>query len=208
MPMTRYRVLREATFNRKVRSYWLLSGTTVMALTIVGIPLIPIWLLIGTWATERYLQHMSCSLTERSLKLSKGIFVRQEKTVPLDKITDVALVEGPIMRYLDLQAVKVETAGSSTGAFLTIVGIENTREFRDAILDQRDLIADRDAEALEGRTAEPAPGGHTSGDPRTADAQLRLLAEIRDTLVRIESRIDGDGAGPATGSQGSSRPGS
>ena len=98
-------VLATATFNRRVRTYWLLSGVMLLTLTVVGIPLIIPWLLIGHWATERYLQHMSCVLTERSVKVSKGILVRQEKTVPLDKITDVALVEGPIMRYLELQAV-------------------------------------------------------------------------------------------------------
>ena len=178
--MRRDVVLREATFNRRVRSYWLLSGSLVLVVTLIGIPLLPFWLLMGHWATERYLQHMSCILTERSLKMSKGMFVRQEKTVPLDKITDVSLVEGPIMRYLDLQAVKIETAGSSAGAFLTIVGIENTREFRDAVLDRRDTVVERMSEASDAGTL-PVPQT-TSGD-------AALLTEIRDALLRIESRL-------------------
>lgn len=93
-------VILNATFDRNVRTYWLISGTIVMTLVVVTIPLIPIWLAIGYWATERYLQNMSCSLTNRSLKLRKGIFVRTEKTVPLDKITDLGFVQGPVMRAL------------------------------------------------------------------------------------------------------------
>lgn len=169
-------VLAEARFNRKVRTYWLMSGTIVLAATIVGIVLLPIWWLLGHYFTERYLRHMSCTLTTRSLKVSRGMWVRTEKTVPLDKITDLALIEGPIMRYLDLQAVKVETAGaSSPGALIRLVGIVDARAFRDTVLDQRDAVASL-----------PAPNEqHAVGDA----ADGALLREIRDALIRIEKKL-------------------
>jgi len=37
------------------------------------------------------------------LHFGKGIFNRVEKTVPLEKITDVGLEQGPVMRYLGLR---------------------------------------------------------------------------------------------------------
>jgi len=170
-------VLAEAAFNRRVRTYWLLSGTIICVVTIFGILLLPFWLLIGRYFTERYLQHMSCVLTERSLKVSRGIFVRQEKTVPLDKITDLALIEGPIMRYLDLQAIKIETAGaSSAGALIQLVGIVDARDFRDTVLRQRDSVVSN--------TQAP---GETHG-PVVANKDL-VLIEIRDALLRIEERL-------------------
>jgi putative membrane protein len=174
------KVLLEARFNPKVKSYWLLSGTVILTATIVGIVLLPFWWILGQWATARYLDRMSCTLTERSLKVSRGILVRQEMTVPLDKITDVGLVEGPIMRLLDLQAVRVETAGQSTaGAAIQLVGIDNGRAFRDEVLRQRDLVSDR------GGASAPAalPGTDLGAGAET------LLAEIRDALVRIEARL-------------------
>jgi putative membrane protein len=178
-------VLAEASFNRSVRSYWLLNGTLILTLSIVGILLLPIWWIVGYALTERYLRRMSCRLTERSLKLSKGVLVRQEKTVPLDKITDLALIEGPIMRLLDLQALKVETAGTSTaGSFITMVGIVNARAFRDRVLEQRDSVslADRgSSKAIPSASAERADA--TGGSEAT-------LGEIRDVLLRIESRLD------------------
>ena len=170
-------VLAEATFNRKVRTYWLFSGSLICVATIVGILFLPIWLLFGHWFTERYLQHMSCTLTERSLKVSRGIWVRQEKTVPLDKITDLALVEGPLMRHYDLQAISVETAGQSgPGSLIRLVGIDGAREFRNVVLEQRDKV-------VAGGPAVPELEAQSSvnGD--------RVLLEIRDTLLRIEDRL-------------------
>ncbi len=183
-------VLVEAEFNRKVRGYWLLSGTVLLVLTIVGVVLLPFWLLLGHFLTERYLQRMSCTLTERSLKVTRGILVRQEMTVPLDKITDVGLVEGPIMRYMDLQAVKIETAGQSTaGAAVQLVGIVNARQFRDTVLRQRDKVSDRGGAVA----ALPAGGTSPSGESALGNSETRLLlTEIRDALVRIEGRLPGE----------------
>lgn len=171
-------VLAQAEFNRKVRTYWLLSGALVCVATIVGIALLPFWFLFGNYFTERYLKHMSCVLTERSLKVSRGMFVRTEKTVPLDKITDFALIEGPIMRFLDLQAVKVETAGqSSPGALIKLIGIVEAREFRDTVLRQRDAVASLSLSGPAGASGV----SEESGDP--------ILREIHDTLLRIERKL-------------------
>ena len=171
-------VLAEAAFNRKVRTYWLLSGAFICVASVVGILALPIWFLLGNYFTERYLQHMSCVLTDRSLKVSRGIFVRQEKTVPLDKITDLALIEGPIMRRLNLQAISVETAGGgSPGALIKLIGIVDAREFRDTVLRQRDIVA---AASFSGS------GEVDTGKPKDDDA---LLREIRDTLMRIEDKL-------------------
>jgi membrane protein YdbS with pleckstrin-like domain len=171
-------VLAEATFNRKVRKYWLFTGTILCVVTVVGILFLPIWLLFGHLILERHLRHMSCTLTDRSLKVTRGIWVRQEKTVPLDKITDLALVEGPLMRHYDLQAISVETAGQSgPGALIRLVGIDGARAFRDRVLKQRDVVM-----ALgQAAPVELAAPDSIPGDP--------VLVEIRDALLRIEDRL-------------------
>lgn len=176
------RVLLEAEFDPKVRTYWLLSGILILAVTVVGIPLIPVWYFIGLSITERYLRRMSCTLGEKTLRVSKGILTRVEKTVPLEKITDMGLVQGPIMRYLGLHALSVETAGqSSSGALLKLLGVVETRQFRDAVLRQRDHIVA--SGAADARPSSPVPdmGEHSADE---------LLADIRDTLHRIEGRMN------------------
>lgn len=183
------RVLVEAEFNRKVRSYWLLTGSIVCVVTVVGIALLPIWLLVGHFLTERYLKGITCTLTERSLKVTRGLLVRNEMTVPLDKITDVGLVEGPIMRLMDLQAVKIETAGQSTaGAAVQLVGIVNTRQFRDQVLAQRDAVSGGRTPSQNRISDDASPVAGVAPTSETVATQA-LLAEIRDALVRIENRL-------------------
>lgn len=176
------KVIWDAEFNPKVKTYWLMGGALILFVTVVGILLLPIWFLIGNNLTGRYLKRMRCVLSEKALHVSKGMFVRVEKTVPLEKITDLGLVQGPLMRYLGIEALKVETAGQSgQGALVQLIGLVETRKFRDAVLNQRDqLAATRPPEKQE--TGLPAPSIAPSADP--------VLLEIRDSLRRIEGLIE------------------
>ena len=179
------KILRRAEFNADVRKYWLLSGVWILFVSVVGIPLIVIWWIIGLWATQRYLDRIECILTERSLIVRKGILNRVEKTVPLDKITDLGRIQGPIMRYFGIDKITVETAGQSAlGALIGLYGIKDSDSFRDDVLRQRDITTSTEPVVLPERTAS------------VPDETHRVLVDIRDLLSRIEASIsrrnDGD----------------
>ena len=182
-------ILRQATFNPKVRTYWLLAGALILTVSIVGIPLLIFWFPIGHALTGRYLDRLRCVLTEKNLHVARGVLVRQEKTVPLDKITDLAMSHGPLMRTLDLRGLSVETAGQSgPGSLIKLVGIEGTEEFRAAVLAQRERVA-----GSGGASPATSPAGAAAGE--AAAESGKLLAEIRDALLRIERRLDGGAGG-------------
>ena len=182
-------VLRQATFNPQVRTYWLLTGALILTVSIVGIPLLILWLPIGYALTGRYMERLRCVLTEKNLHVARGVLVRQEKTVPLDKITDLAMSHGPIMRSLGLRGLSVETAGQSgPGSLIKLVGIEGTEEFRAAVLAQRERVG-----ASGGALSAPSPAAAAAGEAAVESG--KLLTEIRDALVRIERRLDGGGEG-------------
>ena len=178
------RILWEAEFNERVTTYWLLSGAWILAITCFGIVLVPVWFLIGGAVTRRHLKTYRCTLTNRNLKVTKGWILRIEKTVPLDRITDLAITQGPIMRYLDIEALSIETAGqSAAGAVVTLAGIKDGRKFRDAVLKQRDLVVGSEEDrqlAQAAATPQAAPADSTE-----------LLQEIRDALLRIEGKLGG-----------------
>ena len=169
----------KAEFDTKVCTYWLLSGALVLTLIIVGIPLLLLWFPIGSVFTKRYLDRMECLLTDKTLIVKKGIFVRIEKTIPLEKITDIGMVQGPIMRYFDLHTLTVETAGQSgQGALVSLTGIKDAKSFREVVLNQREVIsATSSVKALAGARQEPFDAGS-------------LLSEIRDSLLRIEAQLE------------------
>ena len=178
--MTEETQIKSAEFNSKVCTYWLLSGALIFCYTIVGIPLLLLWFPIGLVFTKRYLDRMECLLTEKTLKVRKGILVRVEKTIPLDKITDMGMVQGPIMRYFDLHKLTIETAGQSgQGALVSLTGIRDAKSFREAVLNQREVNAAKSSHS-------PPEAGHQG----SSDASS-LLSEIRDSLLRIEVKLDG-----------------
>ncbi len=179
---------RKASFSPRVRDYWLAAGIIVLGLSIVGIPLLLLWIPLGRYFTSKYLEKLECVLTDRHLIVSKGIFFRMEKTVPLGKITDLGMVQGPLMRYYGVHSLSIETAGQSAqGALVTLTGIENVIDFRREVLAQRDRL-------------ERAYGGDSSaevktdatdlcGQPQASPEITMLLREIRDSIIRIESTL-------------------
>ena len=185
--MSSENVLLRASFDSRLKTYGLLVGAGFIVVGVVTIPLVLIWFLgVGQAIIRRQYESLECELTERSLNFSRGFLVRIQKNVPLDKITDLAVIEGPILRYLGLVKLKVETAGqsSASGALLSLIGIEEPLAFRDAVLRQRDLVT----------SAGPLPQPDVGG----GDAVLR---DIRDSLVRIEAlmRRDHEGGAPLGG---------
>lgn len=172
-------VLLKADFNDSVTTYWLLNGVIICVVSIFGILVLPIWIILGKIITKRYLDSHECVLTDRTLKFKKGILTRVEKTIPLDRITDLGTVQGPIMRLFDIDAMSIETAGQSAGgALLQIAGVKDSQAFRETVLKQRDRVVG---------SAESGAPIRESGVIQ-ADQTTELLTEIRDTLVRIEQQ--------------------
>jgi putative membrane protein len=152
----------------------LLYVSFCLLISVVGILLLPIWLLgVGQWWSSHYFRKLDCELSEHSLRFRKGILVEVEKTIPLENIQDVTFVAGPLLRYFDLCILKFETAGQSPNQahHMELIGIIDAQTFRSRILNQRQkLIAAR-----------------TSQQP--VDTDQTLLADIRDTLHDIRRLI-------------------
>ncbi|MEE4300269.1 MAG: PH domain-containing protein [Pseudomonadales bacterium] len=176
--MARNEVLCEGEIDRAVKRYWLTNGTIVCVLTGVLIPLIPIYLIVGSLLIDRWLANLRCTLTTRHLEIRKGVLNRVESTIPLARITDLQLYQGPLMRLFGLQGFRVETAGQSSGAtgyLVNIVGLKAAADFREAVLDQRDR--------LEAQAPANAPEDGSQQD------MMSLGREIRDALLRIEAGL-------------------
>ncbi|WP_075082730.1 PH domain-containing protein [Mariniblastus fucicola] len=176
-------IIKDAEFNDAVTTYWLLNGILLCIVTVIGLVALPFWIIIGKFFTRKYLASHRCTLTDKSLKVSKGIFTKIEKTVPLDRITDLGIVQGPIMRYFDIEALSVETAGNSSGSSLVqLTGIKDGRAFRDLVLAQRDTVTLANSGPSDSVTVASAVTSN--------DQTVQLLTEIRDTMRNIENKLD------------------
>jgi putative membrane protein len=211
--------LAEATFHPNLRWYRYIQGVGMLVASVVGIALLPVWLVGGWWWSTRYWETLECELGERTLSIAFGIWFRTEKSIPLEQIQDVSVRHGPLLDYLGLTKLKVETAGqgSSQQAAGNLVGVEDPLAFRDRVLQQRQLLSDGRSGTIPARDEEPSRGasvtvasvtaplgeGHARERPDPGDAgdhtagadreTAALLAEIRDVLLRIEERLDRPG---------------
>ena len=169
-------VLKSATFDPKVQQYWMLMATFFSVLALVTIPLLPIVLAIVWLVGGRILAAMSAQLLTQKLVVKRGIFFKEEKSIPLEKITDVGLSQGPIMRMFGLYRLSFETAGQSGhGALVSLLGVENASEFREAILEQKDnLTANTPAKS----SNEEAP-----------QSQLELIRALTYSVKNIENML-------------------
>ena len=169
-------ILKSATFDLKVKQYWLTFFIVFCMLSIVGIPFIPIvgffiWILAG-----RILAAMSADLLERKLVVKRGILFKEEKSIPLEKITDVGLSQGPLMRLFGLYRLSFETAGQSgQGALVSLLGVIDASEFREAILTQKDNLT---ANAPAKSTNEESP-----------QSQLELIRTLTYSVKNIEQLL-------------------
>jgi putative membrane protein len=169
------RIIKKAEFDKNYVPYTFWVSLLFMFIFIATIPLIPIWVLgLGQWFSRASLKVLSCELTEKSVIVKRGIFFKKEKNIPLEKITDITLKQGPLMRAYGLETIVFETAGqnNSGGAEGSLLGIVNAREFREAVQIEREKFANK-----------------SNGADQTVSAEKKTLDDIYEMLQRIESKM-------------------
>ena len=174
-------VIFRAQFHPLIKTYLFLYSLGVLLISLIGIVLIPFWILgIGFYACKRYFERLECVLTERTLEFKKGYFIRVEKTIPLDKIQDLTLKTGPLLRAFGLTRLDVQTAGQSAqeGAEAKLIGIVDVTTLRGMVLSQRDKLVAGSLDSSDNFVSK-----------QFSNEQSLLLQEIRDTLQRMEKLL-------------------
>ncbi|WP_404342132.1 PH domain-containing protein [Pseudoalteromonas mariniglutinosa] len=168
-------ILKSASFDPKIKQYWLLITLLFSIMSIVGVIFIPIVLVLVWVLAKRILAAMSADLLVRKLVVKRGILFKEEKSIPLEKITDVGLSQGPLMRLFGLYRLSFETAGQSGhGALVSLLGVVDASEFREAILTQKDNL-----------TAQQ-PTKANSDEPQS---QVELIRALTYSVKNIEQMM-------------------
>jgi uncharacterized membrane protein YdbT with pleckstrin-like domain len=134
-------------------------------------------------------------LTDRSLRIRRGIWTIRETTITFENVQNVEVAQGPVQRYFGIADVIVQTAGGGASK-RTSHGGEKRSDAHVGILQGvddadtvRDLILDR---VRRSRTAglgdEPvATSAHATHAPLSeySSAHVAVLREIRDHVRRL-----------------------
>jgi len=136
------------------------------------------------WA-RLYFDTVVYNLNETEIAWRRGVWFRQTGIVPYNRITNVDILQGPVMRYFGISDLRIQTAGYSAKATaeIRLNGIADPAPLRDMIMGyvrERPPVAAVTGGA-ESRQGEPAPGGMESGpvlaELREIKAILRKIAE-------------------------------
>ncbi|HJK23877.1 MAG TPA: PH domain-containing protein [Methanocorpusculum sp.] len=115
-------------------------GETDIPQTIVVaiIAVLVICLLFVLLWTVLYYKSVVYHLNATEMTWKRGVWFRKTGIVPYNRITNVDIVQGPVMRLFDISNLKIQTAGYSGGngsAEIALEGIEEPEPLRALIMD-------------------------------------------------------------------------
>ena len=158
-------------FDKKIIIYWWMMANLGLLVTVVGIIAMVVWIPFGWIVHKKQFEHMSGALTDRSINMRMGWLFKKQQNIPLDKLTDVSIHEGPILNAFGVVRMQFETAGAAP---FILTGVKNSDQFRDLVLQQRDSLVS-------------APQQSASSDDSND-----VLVEIRDILQQINANISNE----------------
>ncbi len=178
--MTEEVILNEASFNPKVKTYIFFVVLFYLIISFIGIVIIPFWILgLGQWLSGKFFKTLSCQITNKNLKFSKGLILHVEKTIPVENIQDLSFVGGPVLRYFGLTMIKIETAGGGGGHhnqnMMSMLGINDAEKFKKQILQQREKVINDKYK--------------TTNSNVSINNDSQLLIDIKNELVEIKNAL-------------------
>src|SRR6267143_2128099 len=99
-------------------------------LTLIVVALALLWLIV-VWIRW---QSITYTLTDQRIKLESGVFGRQEKVIPIDRVQDCTTNQSLIGRVLGYGRVEVDAAGAQGAEVLD--HLPNPGDFRDQVFVQ------------------------------------------------------------------------
>jgi len=113
-------------------SYFLFIGLTCTFFTFT--PII-FYLTLAKKISLKQVNALNYWLDSSTLRINQGIYKKQHKAIPLSHITNITLIQGPLMRQLGIWAIYIQTAGSPQPEAI-LQGLKNPEGMRDFLLDK------------------------------------------------------------------------
>jgi membrane protein YdbS with pleckstrin-like domain len=106
---------------------WLITGLILTGLLILIV-------IFVAWV-RLYYQSMWYELRDDEMSWKRGVWFRRTGIVPYNRITNLDVIQGPVMRRVGISTLSIQTAGYSGQAVpeIRIEGIENADDLRELI---------------------------------------------------------------------------
>ena len=163
-------IIASAEFNRSLILYAWIMTNLFLLITVIGIIVMFFWVPFGWIVHKKQLENASCNLTKRGIAIRKGWIFKAQQNIPLDKLTDISIHEGPVLNLFGIVRISIETAGATP---FSLIGLNKstTAQFRDIVMAQRDSQS----------------GSLVTGEQEGQSDDV--LIEIRDILQEIKVNL-------------------
>jgi hypothetical protein len=136
--------------------------------------------------TIRYL------LTPTEMTWGRGVLWKQTGIVPYNRITNVDIIQGPVMRVFGISDLRIQTAGYSASqmAEIKLQGIRDPEPLRAIIMDF--VRSGYPVAAVTGAETALAPAIASTGTQSGQGVDAAVLRELRDigaVLKKIEEKM-------------------
>lgn len=121
-------------------------------------------------------------LDDRYVMKASGVLWKQRRSIPLEKITNIDVRQGPFERLFGYGKIWIFTP--STGSMIPeakLVGVPRAHEVKQTIIERSEA------------TKQPQPIAPSRGPGEGTGEIASLLREIRDSLRKIESSLSRSG---------------
>jgi len=139
-----------------------------------------VFVLFAYWV-KLYYQSMWYELHDDEMRWKRGVWFRTTGIVPYNRITNLDLKQGPVMRWLRISTLSIQTAGYSGQAVpeIRIEAIEHAEELRELV---RSLVRQAGSGISNDGTGTSAPVQSSTGSMSTNLLMLDELKKIRSLL--------------------------
>ncbi|MCG7854514.1 MAG: PH domain-containing protein [Methanoregulaceae archaeon] len=151
--------------------------TFYLTLVIIAIAIV----LFYIWA-RLYYDSMWYELHNDEMRWKRGVIFRRTGIVPYNRVTNIDIKQGPVMRPLSISTVSIQTAGSSGKGVpeISIEGIVHAEELRELI---RTMVR-----VCSGGDGTGSGGAVTPQIMKPADLQ-QVLDEMRAIRALLEEKL-------------------
>jgi membrane protein YdbS with pleckstrin-like domain len=142
--------------------------------------LVVVFVIFVYWV-NLYYKSMSYEIHEDEMRWKRGVWFRTTGIVPYNRITNLDLKQGPVMRWLKISTLSIQTAGYSGQAVpeIRIEAIEHAEELRELV---RTLVRQSGSGIHNDGTGTSAPVQSSTGSMSTNLLMLDELKKIRFLL--------------------------
>jgi hypothetical protein len=161
----------------------LLSMPDALFTIVILLCIIVVFVLFFYWV-KLYYQSMWYELHEDEMRWKRGVWFRTTGIVPYNRITNLDLKQGPVMRWLNISTLSIQTAGYSGQAVpeIRIEAIEHAEELRELV---RSLVRQSGSAVHNDGTGTSAPVRSATGSMST---NLLMLDELKKIRLLLEQQ--------------------